>query len=61
MYSSTFFDRPIEKLEEFFDREVGFETLRRAVKNFAVTVIIGFRRVGENHKSFYLRFATDIY
>jgi hypothetical protein len=61
MCSFTFFDRPIEKLEELCDREVGFEALRRAVKNFAITVIIGFRRAGKNHKSYYLRFATDIY
>jgi AAA+ ATPase superfamily predicted ATPase len=42
-----FFDRPIERPEELFDREEEFEGLRRALTTRAITVVVGFRRVGK--------------
>ena len=42
-----FFDRPVEKPEELFDREEELGALRRAVNSYAITVVVGFRRVGK--------------
>jgi len=42
-----FFDRPVEKPEELFDREKEFEDLRKAIARYAITIVVGFRRVGK--------------
>ena len=42
-----FFDRPVEKPEELFDREKEFESLKKAVDRYAMTIVVGFRRVGK--------------
>jgi hypothetical protein len=41
-----FQDRPIEKPEDLYDREVEYETLRKAVNSRAICVIVGARRIG---------------
>jgi AAA+ ATPase superfamily predicted ATPase len=42
-----FFDRPIERPEDLFDREREFKDLREALATRAITVVVGFRRVGK--------------
>jgi len=42
-----FFDRPVERPEDLFDREEELEGLRRAIATRAITVVVGFRRVGK--------------
>ncbi|MEM1608228.1 MAG: ATP-binding protein [Ignisphaera sp.] len=42
-----FFERPVERPEELFDREKEFEDLRRRVASHAITVVVGVRRVGK--------------
>jgi len=42
-----FQDRPIEKPEDLYDREVEYETLRKAVNSRTICVIVGARRIGK--------------
>ena len=42
-----FFERPVERPEELFDREEEFEGLRKSVESHAITVVVGVRRVGK--------------
>ncbi|MEM1526298.1 MAG: ATP-binding protein [Ignisphaera sp.] len=43
----VFFDRPIEKPNELFDREKEFEALKNAISSRAITIVVGVRRVGK--------------
>ncbi len=42
-----FFERPVERPEELFDREKELENLRRAISSRAMIAVLGARRVGK--------------
>lgn len=42
-----FQDRPVENIQDLYDREKELEALKRSMKERAITLVIGFRRTGK--------------
>lgn len=43
----VFFERPVERPEDLFDREKELNDLKKAISSHAITTVVGIRRVGK--------------